>query len=751
MAVRAPRLDDRAFPDLVAEALARIPAHTPEYTNPTAGDPGVTLIELFAWLTDTLLYRVNLIPERQRLEFLRTVGVSLRGARPARGLVSLAFGNLESPGAPSEVEVLRPFCLMKAKSGPEFETRRVVNVLPIVARAYHKRALRSGEQGQVAALLPDLAALYELGSSQPLPYVTTPTFPEDQAVAAGIDLVAEAVDDSLWLGLFAGTPEQRAAARAALGRDTQGNQRVLSIGVVPLPAADDDEDDLTLGAGTARPLKVSWEISTGRSNARGPVYLEVEVLFDGTRGLTRSGIVELLLPDAAQIGAPDNDVRNVIDAGVGSRPPRLDDDALNERIVTWIRLRPHDGVERLRLSWLAINAVEIDQRRTISDVVLGTSSGAPDQRFALPAGSVERESFALQVEEEGHGWVDWQLVEHLGLAGPDQAAYALDDDEGFVEFGNRVRGRIPERDRRVRVRSMRAGGGPAGNLPPGSLDAIAARRLLDGAVPQAPIKALQAIPTRGGVAAETLEEAERRIPDMLRHRSRAVTAEDTVAVAAMTPGERLGRIEVIRGFRPHQRHERVPGVVSVMVLPRVDGMAAPNPRPSRHTIEAVHDWLSQRVPLATELYVIGCEYRAIGLGVGIELRAGFEREPTFQAVRSALRQMLWPLSPGGPFEDASGWPRGRAVRERELAVAIARVPGVDEVLGVNLFVRGADPDAWELVPKSGEGSAEIAHSAWQLPELIGLVVGEGPAPTTLDVPATPPRGDVAVPVVPEVC
>ena len=70
MPILPPSLDDRRFDDLVEDLIARIPAHTPEWTNPRLGDPGRTLIELFAWLGDTLLYRANLIPERQRLVFL---------------------------------------------------------------------------------------------------------------------------------------------------------------------------------------------------------------------------------------------------------------------------------------------------------------------------------------------------------------------------------------------------------------------------------------------------------------------------------------------------------------------------------------------------------------------------------------------------------------------------------------------------------------------------------------------------------
>ncbi len=74
MPITPPRLDDRSYEDLVEELLARVPAHTPEWTPQQTGDPGRTLLELFAWLADTVLYRANLIPERQRLAFLQLLG-----------------------------------------------------------------------------------------------------------------------------------------------------------------------------------------------------------------------------------------------------------------------------------------------------------------------------------------------------------------------------------------------------------------------------------------------------------------------------------------------------------------------------------------------------------------------------------------------------------------------------------------------------------------------------------------------------
>src|SRR5258706_11926180 len=90
MPLQIPTLDDRRYPELLDEALRRIPVHNPEWTNFNKSDPGVTLIELFAFLTENLLYRSNQIPERNRRKFLQLLGVPLQPASSAIGLVTFA-------------------------------------------------------------------------------------------------------------------------------------------------------------------------------------------------------------------------------------------------------------------------------------------------------------------------------------------------------------------------------------------------------------------------------------------------------------------------------------------------------------------------------------------------------------------------------------------------------------------------------------------------------------------------------------
>jgi predicted phage baseplate assembly protein len=376
---------------------------------------------------------------------------------------------------------------------------------------------------------------------------------------------------------------------------------------------------------------------------------------------------------------------------------------------------------------------------------------------------VDPDTLQLQVEEPERGYQLWQRVDDLALAGRDSAVYSLDSEAGTVRFGNGVRGRIPPLGARVRVAFMRAGGGLAGNLPPGALDDILASNLLGEQVQR--LKVRQALATDQGEDAETLDRAEQRVPALLRHQSRAVTTEDYQRLAAETPGVRLGRVEVLPRFKPQQRRtgEQVPGVVSVMVWPFKEGFQPPNPRPDRPTREAVHAYLEARRPLTTEMYVIGCEYIALGISIGITVLGEtgdsapgepiVGRDTVLMNVREAVRRYLWPLPPGGVA--GSGWALGRAIRDRELEVVVARVAGVDTVSRVNLFIQNAARDDWEILPRATlDAPVELPLLPWQLPELLSIVVtADGEAPDDLrgvNNPFASPES-IAIPVVPKLC
>src|SRR5688572_26102405 len=762
MPILPPSLDDRRFDDLVEDLIARIPAHTPEWTNPRLGDPGRTLIELFAWLGDTLLYRANLIPERQRLVFLSLLGIGLKPARAATTIVSLAYAQPTERGAAT----LRPGARV---NGPvPFETLAETTVLPISGQAYIKRALTDAEATQAGDLIAGLARIHRI-SGLARGYQTMPVFDAGRAETGGVDVFAASADHALWIALIAPEapqpnqqPAVNAEVRAALGGGDTGAPALISIGLVPALKMPEAFEDVL----PPSPVPVQWEITTRGRTAFETDYLTLDPLpgGDGTNGLTRPGVLRLSLPDESFIWAPSNDVIENPAAGVGDTPPRIDDVARAARLIAWLRLRPRAGqqVDRLPLAWIGVNAVDIDQRATMTGRVLGVSTGAADQVFQLPQGSVEPATLQVQVEEPGRGYQPWTRVDDLAAISGDPrvareaSAFELDAEAGTLRFGDGVRGRVPERQMRIRLASGRFGGGRAGNLPARSLTEIAARRL-DG-TPSPVLKVAQPLATTGGADAETIAEAQRRIPAFLRHRERAVTAQDYKALAFEAPGVDVGRVDVLPRFKPHDRRFGVPGVVSVMALPSQALSGPPNPRPDRPFIERLHAHFSTRTPLATARYVIGCDYVALGTGTTLTIREGHDRDATLFAVREALKRLLWPLPPGGT--DATGWPLGRAVREREVEVEISRVAGVGEVGGINLFQRaeGEHGAEWRLLPRNtADPSQTLTLEPWQLPELLSVLVVDGlpgqGAPTDLRALPNPFADDsaVAVPVEPEVC
>jgi len=765
MPIVPPVLDDRRFNDLVSELVARIPAHTPEWTNPMLGDPGRTVIDLFAWLTDTLLYRANLIPERQRLAFLRLLGVQMKPAVAARCLISISIDDDKATDAVA----------IKPRTGLDkpvrFETGSELTVMPVTAAAYYKRPLLEAELNQVEDVLDDLKDVYtDVGDKLPTPYATTAVYASGQPEESGFDPSAEALDGCLWIALLAASDDELHLSKVinTLGGNDQ-EQVVLNVGIVP----NIEVPDLSADIGTRAKIPHTWEMTTNRETSDGlPEYVTLEPIdaADSTHGLTQRGIQRLLLPSASQIGAPTNDVRKNLQAGVGDRPPRLDDADQAARLIAWIRLRTTQEGAGVCLSWVGINAVEVDQRRTITYSQVGQSDGQPDQTLTLPGQGIEEESFELEVEEENRGFVVWQSMSDLALAGRDDYVYRLDSEAGTISFGDGVRGRIPTRGARVRVVTMRYGGGSAGNVAAGSIDGIKTSN--GGDAGEAKLKVFQPLAASGGEDAETLSEAEKRIPSLLRNRDRAITPDDYEQIAADTPGVSLGRVEVMPHFKPHQRLTEVPGVVSVMVLPQKTTHRSPNPRPDRSVLESVYAYLDERRPIGTELYVIGCAYVPLGISTNITIADGYGRETVLHNVRESIYDYLWPLTPGGPL--GTGWPLGRAVSDRELEVVISRTEGVEGVNGVNLFQQvdleqsGVTPckkktvqPEWKLVTRKNCQPVEIEMKEWELPELMAVhavttddeaVNASDGAPSELTIPrGSDAAAGVAVPVVPEVC
>ncbi len=88
MPIKPPNLDDRRYADIVREARALIPQYCPEWTNLSDADPGMTLVQLFAWMTELTIYRLNRVPDKTYIHFLNFIGEERKRARPAVGPIT---------------------------------------------------------------------------------------------------------------------------------------------------------------------------------------------------------------------------------------------------------------------------------------------------------------------------------------------------------------------------------------------------------------------------------------------------------------------------------------------------------------------------------------------------------------------------------------------------------------------------------------------------------------------------------------
>ncbi len=116
MPIRPPNLDDRRYDDIVREARALIPQYCPEWTNLGDADPGMTLVQLFAWMTEMIIYRLNRVPDKTYVHFLNFIGEERRDARA--GTVPLTF---QLRGEANTVAEIPPFtrCSTRQQEGSE--------------------------------------------------------------------------------------------------------------------------------------------------------------------------------------------------------------------------------------------------------------------------------------------------------------------------------------------------------------------------------------------------------------------------------------------------------------------------------------------------------------------------------------------------------------------------------------------------------------------------------------------------------
>ncbi|MFT3843298.1 MAG: putative baseplate assembly protein [Myxococcaceae bacterium] len=744
MSLPRPILDDRSYQQLRDELVRRIPVYNPEWTDHNASDPGITLLELFAFLGENVLFRFNQIPEATRLAFLELLDVPLRPAQPARALLALSND--------SNFKVVAG-AFSRATAGEiAFETEDEVASFKVDSAAFLKHCEAAPPTGtEEGAAADQTTEAAQLNGTETPAYYRTQSFPPDPA-AGPVDPGCT-VDGALWVAVLSDDPvtdlPQLSTETLNVGVLVDGTTLGLDeLARTPLGCSDcgpvaqpsvSDKIELALpacrGVDPLPPTDVLWHCSTGVLTDGVPSYRLLKVAGDSTSSLSQSGVVRLTLPEASTLGTFA--LADPQAEGTRDLPPRIEDDELKSKVMFWLRATRRDGRPLPKLRWAGVNAVMVVQSQQGGAALLGQGTAQPGQQVTVLNVPVLEKTLVLQVERLGR-FEPWTEVDSFDASTESDPHFVLDPQAGKITFGDGIRGRAPQLGERIRVLKYRYGGGAAGNVAPGAISKLL---VSDSVTVKNPMRAF------GGADAEPIEEALERVPSELRRHDRAVTSTDFSELARATPGADVARAETMARFYPPLFQPDTPGVVTVVVWPRTDPEHPAAPRPDRTTLDRVCAFLDQRRPITTELWVIPPSYVEVAVSLGLRVKPGFGIEGVRQWVEQVIHQYLSPLPPYGP--DGTGWPLGRPVDARELIAAALQVDGVLLIEGVTLAWRAGPDAAWTTV---GDPPV-VPLAAWQVPELTVVSVVEGAplSPTATVAPPAPPKVPVPIPVLKEEC
>ncbi|MEV0639444.1 putative baseplate assembly protein [Streptomyces sp. NPDC050619] len=464
MALPSPNLDDRRFQQLVDEAKRYVQQRAPEWTDHNVSDPGVTLIETFAYLVDQLLYRLNRVPDKNYTAFLDLLGIGLFPPAAAGAEVDFWLS------APQPDTVTLP-------AGTEVTTARAEN-----------GASGEDEADVVFATTDELRIV----PSELTRLVTAPRTGEHtdwtSTLAEGHDVrcfqAAPEPGDALLFGLPTAVPRCVVAVHL--------DSRVEGVGVDP------------------RQPPLVWEAWEGGG------WRVCETGTDTTGGLNRPGEVIVYVPaghTASVIGGTRAGwLRCRVTEAEPGQPFYSESPTVREAEVFTV-----GG------TMTAEHAETVtDVPLGASEGVAGQTF-----RLGRPPVLLDGEPPVVEVSSD-EGWQRWEVVEHFGRSGPADPHVRVDATTGEFTFPPVLRepdgtlrqcGAVPPKGAQIRVTRYRTGGGPAGNVARGAIS------VLRSSVPYV-ARVTNREAARGGVAGETVENAKLRAPEVLRMQERAVTAED---------------------------------------------------------------------------------------------------------------------------------------------------------------------------------------------------------------------------------
>ena len=641
MPLEAPNLDTLSFDELVRRARLRIPRYTREWTDFNDSDPGMTLVQLFAWFTETMLFQMNQVPDRNYIQFLRLLNLELEPAQSARADVtfSAAPGTASAPIVPARTPI------MAQPAGGEpliFETEKDLGLIrwPLVDVC----VVEGGAPVKVTEANDKAGVSYRPLGWQPQPgHALYLGFKPPDTPAGDLPFPREM---RFWVGL---PPE---AASGAPQRASDATQP-------PGPQ-----------------VTLVWEYKP----AEGAVYWRrLNVLKDESAAFTREGYVLVEGPA---------DIAPTTQAMIAAQPRY------------WLRCRLADGNyasgQRPVIDYIRPNTVRVLHQTTIREEAVGASDGYPNQAFKLRHAPVLPKSLVLVITEPGEAAKTWKLVDDLLASGEDDTHFTLDRSTGEIRFGDGAHGCIPLPGASIVAREYRYGGGAAGNVGAGLIKTLIGS--VDGV--QAVTNERPAV---GGADEQTLEDKKKQAPSELRRRSRAVTQEDFASLAKQAGG--VAKATAIALYHPDHPGVELPGVVTVVIVPESPDPQDRQPQPSSDLKHDVCGYLNGYRLITSELYVNGPSYVPIRVEARVSAERYASPDAVTRDVLAALEAHLDPLGRYGATgtDGEAGWEFGKDFYPTGLYKVILDVAQVQGVSSLTVRVNDQEQDITRPISVARDG------------------------------------------------
>lgn len=586
-----PLIDDRRYDDIVTEIRTRIARYAPEWrpgdsawTDVNDNDPGVTIAQVYAWLAEMLIYRMNKVPALNYIKFLELIGVELRAAEPANA--EIQFPVKATHPQPIVIVPSRTQLSADPDDGSTpliFETVRAITC---------RRAMLDAVYASDGYSYTDVTEANKNATDGFQPF--------GPLARAGAELAFGFIDR---------------AKPPAVAAPLQAGELDLAIIV---QSSGPGASSLGCGAPMYPPATLAWEYWDG---AR---WQPLGLLRDETLALTRSGHVHVLIPTSG-----------IVNKTKLTANPK-------EEARYWLRARLADSQYERIPSLLAVrtNTVPVEQAETIRNEILGGSDGSRNQTFRLGNTPVLKGSLALHIQQSEGGPDTWTEVDDLFGNKPTDMVYVLDRTTGAVRTGDGVNGEIPvaylPNAANVVAHEYRTGGGKRGNVKAGVINTLVTPII---GIDDNAVGNLQA--AHDGREEETIDEAKERAPQSIRSRNRAVTAEDFEQLAKLAGN--VKRAKALPMFHPQFPNTEVPGSVTVIVVP---DSADPMPLPSDGLLRSVCACLDTRRLVTAELYVMKPTYVQVSIQASIIVANDADLAEVSQAIRDELLIYFHPLTGG---------------------------------------------------------------------------------------------------------